>query len=52
VFAAVPRRARSIGAVLLLGRGVLGGAESFIITAAVSWGLAIVDARNTGKVIA
>ncbi|MGY3109308.1 MFS transporter [Bradyrhizobium sp. LM6.9] len=39
-------------AVLLLGRGVLGGAESFIITAAVSWGLAIVDARNTGKVIA
>ena len=39
-------------AVLLLGRGVLGGAESFIITAAVSWGLAIVDSRNTGKVIA
>ena len=39
-------------AVLLLGRAVLGGAESFIITAAVSWGLAIVDARNTGKVIA
>jgi MFS family permease len=39
-------------AVLLLGRGVLGGAESFIITAAVSWGLAIVDAGNTGKVIA
>ncbi|WP_027548181.1 arabinose transporter [Bradyrhizobium sp. WSM2254] len=39
-------------AMLLLGRGVLGGAESFIITAAVSWGLAIVDARNIGKVIA
>jgi MFS family permease len=39
-------------AVLLLGRGVLGGAESFIITAAVSWGLAIIDHRNTGKVIA
>jgi MFS family permease len=39
-------------AVLLLGRAVLGGAESFIITAAVSWGLAIVDRRNTGKVIA
>jgi MFS family permease len=39
-------------AVLLLGRGALGGAESLIITAAVSWGLAIVDARNTGKVIA
>jgi MFS family permease len=39
-------------AVLLVGRGVLGGAESFIITAAVSWGLAVVDARDTGKVIA
>jgi MFS family permease len=39
-------------AVLLLGRGVLGGAESFIITAAVSWGLVIVDTRDTGKVIA
>lgn len=39
-------------AVLLLGRAVLGGAESFIITAAVSWGLAVVDPRNTGKVIA
>jgi MFS family permease len=39
-------------AVLLVGRAVLGGAESFIITAAVSWGLAIVDPRNTGKVIA
>src|SRR5262245_8515695 len=39
-------------AILLLGRALLGGAESFIITAAVSWGLALVDARNTGKVIA
>jgi MFS family permease len=39
-------------AVLLLGRALLGGAESFIITAAVSWGLAIVDAQHTGKVIA
>lgn len=39
-------------AILLLGRGVLGAAESFIITAAVSWGLALVDAGNTGKVIA
>src|SRR5689334_7261181 len=34
-------------ALLLLGRGVLGGAESFIITAAVSWGLALVDAGST-----
>lgn len=39
-------------AILLLGRALLGGAESFIITGAVSWGLALVDAQNTGKVIA
>ncbi|MEZ0059856.1 MFS family permease [Bradyrhizobium elkanii] len=39
-------------AILLLGRGLLGGAESFIITAAVSWGLALADSRSTGKVIA
>jgi MFS family permease len=38
--------------ILLLGRALLGGAESFIITAAVSWGLALADPRNTGKVIA
>jgi MFS family permease len=39
-------------AILLAGRAVLGAAESFIITAAVSWGLALVDPRSTGKVIA
>jgi MFS family permease len=39
-------------AILLLGRALLGGAESFIITAAVSWGLALADPRNTGRVIA
>jgi MFS family permease len=39
-------------AILLLGRALLGGAESFIITAAVSWGLALADSSNTGKVIA
>ncbi len=38
--------------ILLLGRALLGGAESFIITGAVSWGLALVDAKNAGKVIA
>ncbi|WGS18726.1 arabinose transporter [Bradyrhizobium sp. ISRA463] len=38
--------------ILLVGRGLLGGAESFIITATVSWGLALVDSRNTGRVIA
>lgn len=39
-------------AILLLGRALLGAAESFIITAAVSWGLALADVRSTGKVIA
>jgi MFS family permease len=38
--------------ILLLGRALLGGAESFIITGALSWGLALVDSRSTGKVIA
>jgi MFS family permease len=39
-------------AILLLGRALLGGAESFIITGALGWGLALVDARNAGKVMA
>lgn len=39
-------------AVLLIGRAVLGGAESFIITGGVSWGLATVDSAHAGKVIA
>lgn len=38
--------------ILLLGRALLGGAESFVITGALSWGLALVDAQNAGKVIA
>ncbi len=37
---------------LLAGRGVLGAAESFIITGATVWGLARVGAANAGKVIA
>jgi MFS family permease len=41
----------SIG-VLLAGRGVLGAAESFIITGATTWGFARVGAHNAGKVIA
>ena len=41
----------SIG-VLLAGRAVLGGAESFIITGATTWGLARVGTHNAGKVIA
>jgi MFS family permease len=39
-------------ALLLVGRAVLGGAESFIITGGVSWGLAMVDSSHAGKVIA
>jgi len=38
--------------ILLLGRAVLGGAESFIITGAVSWGLALVGPQGAGRVIA
>src|SRR5215211_1053168 len=39
-------------AILLIGRAVLGGGESFIITGGVSWGLSLVDAGQAGKVIA
>ena len=38
--------------VLLAGRAILGGAESFVITGAVAWGLALVDKEHAGKVIA
>jgi MFS family permease len=38
--------------ILLLGRALLGGGESFIITGALSWGLALAGPENTGKVIA
>ena len=41
----------SVG-ILLIGRALLGGAESFIITGALSWGLALLGAQNTGKVMA
>jgi predicted MFS family arabinose efflux permease len=39
-------------AILLLGRALLGGAESFIITGGVTWGLALAGPANAGKVIA
>ena len=48
-FVSAPLTSASI---LLSGRLLLGGAESFIITGGVSWGLALVDERNTGRVIA
>jgi MFS family permease len=38
--------------ILLFGRGLLGGAESFIITGAVNWGLALAGSQNSGRVIA
>lgn len=48
-FAATPEASVAI---LLLGRALLGGAESFIITGALSWGLALLGAQNTGKIMA
>lgn len=48
-FVGTPRVSVSI---LLLGRALLGGAESFIMTGALSWGLALVGAQSAGKVIA
>ena len=39
-------------AILLLGRAVLGGAESFIVTGAFTWGLGIIGPQNTGQIMA
>ena len=38
--------------ILLLGRALLGAGESFIITGAQAWGLALAGPQNTGKIIA
>ena len=38
--------------ILLLGRAVLGAGESFIITGAQAWGLALASPRSTGRVLA
>lgn len=38
--------------ILLTGRALLGGAESFIITGAVAWGLTRAGPQNAGRVIA
>src|SRR6266704_2284045 len=38
--------------ILLLGRALLGAGESFIITGAQSWGLALAGPQNTGRVLA
>jgi MFS family permease len=39
-------------AILLVGRSLLGAGESFIITGAQVWGLALIGPHNTGKVLA
>src|SRR3954464_7545156 len=41
----------SVG-ILLFGRGLLGVGESFIITGAQSWGLALLGVQNTSRVLA
>jgi MFS family permease len=38
-------------ATLIIGRALLGIGESFIITGALSWGLALAGPQNTGKVM-
>ena len=50
--APLPRHPLVSPPILLLGRAVLGAAESFIITGGVSWGLALAGPANAGKVIA
>lgn len=50
-FATIAKPALSV-AILLVGRALLGGAESFIITGGISWGLGLVDTRHAGKAIA
>jgi MFS family permease len=47
----IPRPALSV-LILLAGRALLGVGESFIITGAQSWGLAILGVQNTSKVLA
>ncbi len=38
-------------AILLVGRALLGGSESFVITGAQAWGLALTPTGNTGRMI-
>ena len=47
----VARPATSLG-ILILGRAVLGAGESFVITGALSLGMALMGSQNTGKVMA
>ena len=47
-FAAKPAASAMI---LLVGRGLLGVMESFVITGALSWGVALAGPQHTGKVM-
>ena len=39
-------------ALLLVGRAALGGAESFIVTGALTWGLGLVKERDPAQLVA
>src|SRR5208337_1587100 len=43
---------RVSAAILVAGRGLLGGGESFVIVGTQSWGLRLVGPKHTGKVMA
>ncbi len=46
------RQANVSVAILLVGRALLGVADSFVITGALSWGLKLLGAEHTGRVMA
>jgi MFS family permease len=47
-----PASSAAAGAILVLGRLLLGAAESVVITGSVSWAMALAGPTNTGRVIA
>ena len=52
VFVGVAVAAQGLNAGFSVGRALLGGAESFISTGAVTWGLVLAGPANAGRVIA